>query len=259
MMTQMMEEVDHKYRTYLHERGLPVPKPVDLSGCVNACAAPAPETPEQLIETEEGEVSEGPAPPAAPAPLPPPGPSAALIGPPPTLREYTEERIHTGPEGVHREIVRGVETEPVPVNRNPDDTLRQLDASYAALAFFAVGLDGVVVDPAKASDPNEPCHATTYTNSKGQEEVLAFHPGIVGLLSQSQVAKYCPPGARVAFQGSRKFKEHLEKFKEVSKGCAEAEQGESGEVSLADRFACMQRGLSKHGIQLGTIPGVTTD
>ena len=46
---------------------------------------------------------------AAPAAPPPP------IPPPPMVREYVEERIHTGPEGEHREVVRGVETAPVPL------------------------------------------------------------------------------------------------------------------------------------------------
>lgn len=37
----------------------------------------------------------------------------------PATRSYVEERIQEGPEGIHREVVRGVETEPRPVDNGP--------------------------------------------------------------------------------------------------------------------------------------------
>lgn len=260
MMTQMMEEVDHKYRTYLHERGQPVPKPVDLSGCVNACAAPAPETPEQLIETEEGEVSEGPAPPAAPAPLPPPGPSAALIGPPPTLREYTEERIHTGPEGVHREIVRGVETEPVAVPPVQDMQLRRIDETVLQWVFLTTGIDGIVVDKERAENPNIPCKVTEYTKEDGKTIALGFKPGVIGMLSPEQLERFCPPGAREGFPGSEDLKRRFAVFSKASEKCKLAtEGGPKGIVHLEDRLQCMAEDMAeearKHGALNGGLPG----
>lgn len=42
----------------------------------------------------------------------------------PLTREYTEERIHTGPEGTHREIVRGVESEPRRLSSGPMEMAR---------------------------------------------------------------------------------------------------------------------------------------
>ena len=38
---------------------------------------------------------------------------------PPLTREYVEERIHAGPEGTHREVVRGIESEPRPLGFAP--------------------------------------------------------------------------------------------------------------------------------------------
>jgi hypothetical protein len=37
----------------------------------------------------------------------------------PLVRAYVEERTHTGPEGTHTEVVRGIETEPVEVTYEP--------------------------------------------------------------------------------------------------------------------------------------------
>lgn len=43
---------------------------------------------------------------------------------PPLTREYVEERIHTGPEGTHREVVRGVESEPRRLGSGPIEFAR---------------------------------------------------------------------------------------------------------------------------------------
>jgi hypothetical protein len=301
MMIQMMEEVDHKYRTYLHGQGQPVPKPVDLSGCVNACAVPAPETPEQLIETEEGEVSEGPAPPAAAPPPSPMGPASSHITAPdyptreesvvafrnlhgrePTpkeletfmniesvalmpgelppvytqpTREYVEERIHKGPEGTHREIVRGVETEPVAVPPVQDMQLRRIDETVLQWVFLTTGIDGIVVDKERAENPNIPCKVTEYTKEDGKTITLGFKPGVIGMLSPEQLERFCPPGAREGFSGSEDLKRRFAVFSKASEKCKLAtEGGPKGIVHLEDRLRCMTEEARKHMTLNGGLP-----
>ena len=59
-----------------------------------------------------------------------PLPGAAAPALPAPTREYVEERIHTGPEGTHTEIVRGIESEPVA----PPRTLGQVDLTGQRVA-----------------------------------------------------------------------------------------------------------------------------
>lgn len=298
MMEQMMEEVDHKYRTFVHAQGQPIPPPVDLSGCVTACPVPvAPVSPEKVIEVEEGEVSEGPSPPSS---QPPSGPSASSLRVPeyptreesqtalrnltgreptpvevetfqnvesvalmpgelpeahtPPIREYVEERVHTGPEGTHREIVRGVETEPVPM-RDLGMELKRMDETVLQWVFFSTGVDGIVVDPVKARNPNIPCKVMEYAKADGKTVTIGFKEGVVGMLSQDQLATLCPPGSRESFAGSRELKRRFTAFSEASEKCKLAtEGGPKGIVHLEDRLQCMAAEVRKGSDLRGGLP-----
>jgi len=89
-------------------------------------------------------------------------------------------------------------------------------------------IDGIVVDEERAK--STPCKCVKF-NGKD----LCWSPGIIGLLKQSQIAKYCPTKE---YEAAPKLVKHLEEFKKV----AEETKG----LPLLERIAIMKEELSKN-------------
>lgn len=115
--------------------------------------------------------------------------------------------------------------------------LGNVGATFSAMREMGVGefdpsledilIDGIVVDEDKAK--NTPCKCVVFN---GKE--LCWSPGIIGMLRQDQIAKYCPTKK---YEEAPKLKAHLEEFKKVAK--------ETKGIPLAERIQIMKKELEK--------------
>lgn len=120
-----------------------------------------------------------------------------------------------------------------------NERTKSLSPTYAAMHEFGVGefdltpedilIDGIVVDAEKAM--NTPCKCV-----KVGGRDLCWSPGIIGMLRQDQIARYCPTKH---YEEKPKFVEHLKEFKKI----AEETKG----MPLPERIAIMREYLEKKG------------
>lgn len=123
-----------------------------------------------------------------------------------------------------------------------EEDIASLDAIVGeAFLFFAAATDGIVINDAKAT-ANIPCRCTTIQKLHGTEpagtEEFCFKEGIVGALSQAQVAEYCKE--KFPLNDAEGFRRHIEKFQEASVACVE-----QGANTLEARIQCMGKELRK--------------
>lgn len=122
--------------------------------------------------------------------------------------------------------------EPADIFNCLDRKAKEIAPTYAAMREFGVGefdvtpedilVDGIVVDEAKAK--STPCKCIRYDGKD-----LCWSPGVIGLLRQDQIVKYCPTKE---YEEKPKLVEHLNEFKKI----AEETKG----MPLMERIAVMR-------------------
>jgi len=116
-----------------------------------------------------------------------------------------------------------------------DDLLRWDDVIMEYM-FLQVATDGIVVNPAVASDPGIPCRCTTIDKRDGTRADLCFKRGVVGTLTQEQAAEMCR--TREALRHPEGFRAHIQAFQRASDECAAG-----GAKTVEGRVSCMGRKL----------------
>lgn len=128
---------------------------------------------------------------------------------------------------------------------NPIVFSAALNPGIDGLMVVAMGLDGILVDPAKAAASECKCYA-----SDKHIDALCFTKGIIGALDEQQKMLYCANPEKVEhLPVPKSLQRRWESFGEASKEC---EKGKTNPVSgtriadLEDRFICMTD-LAKKG------------
>jgi len=93
-------------------------------------------------------------------------------------------------------------------------------------------MDGVVVRPDLALDPNIPCHGYEY----GPGKYVVWKRGVVGTLSDSQEKTLCQ---KMDIKKDAKMTKRIQVFTGASRTCSD--------MPLPERLACMSKELKKHG------------
>lgn len=114
--------------------------------------------------------------------------------------------------------------------------------------FYAIGIDGIVIDPDKAADMTLGCKCVNVVKEKGGEETLCWKRGVIGLLTQEQMNQFCPPNNRTFPQSSEGLAKRLEGFEHASEICEAA-----GATTLEERLACMAAELQHRTQNIGEI------
>ena len=140
-------------------------------------------------------------------------------------------------------VVRCSLEEPFDILGCLDKKAKEITPTFAAMREFGVGefdvgiedmlIDGIVVDEEKAK--STPCKCIKYDGKD-----LCWSPGVIGLLRQDQIAKYCPTKH---YEEKPKLIKHLNEFKKI----AEETKG----MPLMERIAMMKALLSKHTPETG--------
>jgi hypothetical protein len=107
--------------------------------------------------------------------------------------------------------------------------------------FFATALDGIVVDPDRANDPNIPCRGVEITRSDGSKELIAFHRGIIGTLTQEQVRQFCR--TTIPLRHPEGIERRVAAFQRASEEC--------GGIPIEERLGCMSAALHRRGERWG--------
>jgi len=118
--------------------------------------------------------------------------------------------------------------------------------------FYDLVFDGRVVDEEKAR--TSPCKCTIIHpfGWPNKERLECWKPGILGVLSQDQVKKYCPPEKRIMETTTHEAR--IEKFIEVSDECEFGNEYKSKKIDdLAQRVECVLEGLKKRGLDITEI------
>ena len=111
--------------------------------------------------------------------------------------------------------------------------MKEFGVADTDLTLEDILIDGIVVDEDKAK--STPCKCIRYDGKD-----LCWSPGVIGLLRQDQIAKYCPTKH---YEEKPKLIKHLNEFKKI----AEETKG----MPLMERIAMMKALLSKHTPETG--------
>lgn len=125
-----------------------------------------------------------------------------------------------------------------------DRDFREVQALLDEFLVFATAVDGVVVVPDRANDPNQPCRCVDFTKSNGQVEPICFKNGVVGTLTQYQVGTLCR--TRLPLRHPEGIERRLTTFQRAAEEC-------SG-IPLDQRIECMSRNLKRDGVSWGLGP-----
>ncbi len=127
-----------------------------------------------------------------------------------------------------------------------EDELKRQDALLDDYLFFGTGVDGIVVNPTLALNPNVPCKCVDIPKTGGAPETVCWKKGIIGLVGADEVPIYCPPQSRTEAKGGARLAQRLSRFRQASERCTAM-----GAASLEDRLACMAASLRTGGVELG--------
>jgi hypothetical protein len=116
-----------------------------------------------------------------------------------------------------------------------DDIFAPADAMLE-LFFLESAVDGIVIEPAAANDPNLACRCVPITKADGTVEDLCFKKGVIGTLTQEQNRQLCR--SRIPLRHPAGFEQHIAAFERASEACVA-----EGQNTLEGRIACMSRKL----------------
>jgi hypothetical protein len=118
--------------------------------------------------------------------------------------------------------------------------------------FYDFLFDGRVVDEEKAKVGNCKCTVIHPFNLPDKEKRVCWKPGILGVLTQEQVEKYCPAEKTITEETTNESR--IIKFIEASDNCEYGKIYKNNKIEeISQRIECMMDELKKHGLEITEI------